>query len=644
MKATIRLFKAVPVKSKKIKDVVLASDTEVVSLISDAGDTILKETIKRGFMFAPEVVYSYSEFALVELIKVVEKEIGLTAEKMTNSFHKSWNKVKTASMMQLVIEQVIHYFTTYGFKALSIYDKDSVYIPNEKLEIPELKDDIKLVVIRGLTKSELKVKLLDLLSSGIALGEETINDVTDVATFVELSEVEIESIKNKEVKVALYDYLGLFPYKPVEFLRFIVYKSTKRTLLIKDSATIAMIKENKNLDVLGLLVKYKNKYSLERLAEIFYRFKPLWLAFRTSKQLKITINKIRRLAVVNHKPMSEDYLNSITAVIGRGEKLDTVKLKIELDRVNVFRKIRLAYALKFRTTDSPSILYKIRNGKGYAKDFNFDEKDEAKKILTIVIRSIIEGIEKNVEGKKIYIPDYITYSLPSTEKQFTGNYPSGTYVTTPKDMVFGIHWNNVKSNSVDLDLSLMSPDTGKIGWDSSYRTEEGDILFSGDITDAPGKKGASELFYVNRQKKNACILFVNYYNFRVDVPVPFKILVANEQTSNMKQNHTVNPNNVISVAKSVIDKKQMILGLLVTTTKECRFYFTETNIGGSISSSDTEFAEHSRKYLFNFYENSIKLNNILTNAGAIIVDTNEECDIDLSPEALEKDTIINLLK
>jgi len=247
-----------------------------------------------------------------------------------------------------------------------------------------------------------------------------------------------------------------------------------------------------------------------------------------------------------------------------------------------------------------------------------------------------------VAGKRIYIPDHIHYALPATEKQFTGNFPSGTYVSIPKDIIFGINWGNVKGHVIDLDLSLISPTEGKIGWDASYKTEN--ILFSGDITDARGPNGATELFYVKRQKKEAQILFVNYYNFEEKVEVPFKIIVAQERVSNWGENYMVNPNNLIAVSNSKIIQKEKILGLLVTTFDECKFYFTETSVGTSITSSSSPVAEHSRKYLFGFYENAIDLKDILIKAGAKIVDKKDGGDIDLSPEGLAKDSILNLLR
>ncbi len=104
----------------------------------------------------------------------------------------------------------------------------------------------------------------------------------------------------------------------------------------------------------------------------------------------------------------------------------------------------------------------------------------------------------------------------------------------------------------------------------------------------------------------------------------------------------LDPNNVIAVAVSKIEKKSKILGIVSTTSKRCTFYFSETNVGGSITSKNTKLSEYSKNYLVKFYQNTISLNDILEKAGAILThDPKEIVDIDLSE--LEKDTILNLL-
>ena len=200
-----------------------------------------------------------------------------------------------------------------------------------------------------------------------------------------------------------------------------------------------------------------------------------------------------------------------------------------LATASTFRKIRLAYALKFRTTDADSILYRIRNGKSFATQFSFARKEQAQAVLDTVRTSIVADVANNVTGKKIFIPAGITYGLPATEKQFTGHLPSGTYVEIPRDMVAGIHWENLGNHRIDLDLSVMNAEFGKIGWDSTHRTEARDVLFSGDMTDAPEPDGASELFYFAPGDRGTFIVFVNYYNHMPNVPVPYQILVAQQK-------------------------------------------------------------------------------------------------------------------
>lgn len=632
IKSSLRLFKALPLAKKKYN-----YDSSI----------ILKRTLSNGYIFSPKVLKHFPKSRMDNICSLVESEIILNAEEMNSTFHKSWNKVKTAPYSQLVLEQVFHYITTYGYEMFGTYDEDLVYIPNEKLEIPDFKEDVPLLVIKGYTEPEIKEKLLKLLGSGIALAEDTKNDVIEVIEYV--GGIEIDPVKNKEVKMFLYKKYSEVPNNPIEFLRYAIYDSTKRTLLIKDKQTIEDIKES-SVNSTKLFEIYEEAHGYTPLASIFYRFKPLFLAFRKN-DLKPVINKIRKLAKNHHSPMKEDYLNTVTNQI----KNNTLKyhvLREELSKVNIFRKIRLAYALKYRTLDVDSIVYKIRNGKGFVDSFSFDRTPMLGHALDVIIKSIVEDVAKNVDGKTIYIPKIINYTLPYTEKQFTGQFPSGTSIVVPKDLIFGINWKNQNERRTDLDLSLISTE-GKIGWDGSYRNEGGEVLFSGDVTDAKGKNGATELFYIKRKVQENYLVHVNYYNYEKDIPVPYKIITAKKELQSLTCNYMIDPNNVIAIANSKIDKTSTILGVVSVTTKECKFYFTETSTSNAISAKTGERAMQSKDYFIKFYKNAINLEDMLKKAGANIireipVGTPEEPavwnpDIDLSPEKLEKDTILDLL-
>jgi hypothetical protein len=267
----------------------------------------------------------------------------------------------------------------------------------------------------------------------------------------------------------------------------------------------------------------------------------------------------------------------------------------------------------------------------------------------VVVKHIVDDISKRVGYKKIYLPKNIEYALPATEKQFTGNLPSGTYVAVDQDMVFGIHWFNHKTKKypeegrVDLDLSLIDADGEKYGWDGAYRSASRRILFSGDVTDAPRPKGASELFYLQPGfLESPAILMVNYYNYEPE-EVPFEIVVAQAAPGRFGENYTIDPNDIVCSVGSKIDSKQKILGIVAPGVGGSRFYFSETNIGKSISSSRSAGAIDARQYLVDFYTNTLGLNKLLRLSDAVIVETEDECDINLSLEKIEKDTILNLL-
>ena len=631
MDSLLRLFRAVEVSSYSKKK---------------ASDEITKMTIKLGFVFSPEVISNYSEDQLISMVSDIGNSIGITPEQLNSSFHKSWNKVAEASIDQLVIEQLVHYFTTYGFENLGIYDSNLVYIPTEELEIPEVVDGFNITVIRGYKKRDIKEKLLNLLRSGIALRDDTVKDVIYLCEYVGMGQDNVEDIKNKEVKTAILDHLDLIPRNPVEFLRYLIYKTTDSTLLIKNTATIDAIKESMCLkgDVAHeLFIKYYCECGFEELSSIFLRYKCLFLAFKKYPKLKPMINKLKRLSTFHHEPMKPDYLNNVTSKIKNSITIKKPELIKHLNDVNVFRKIRLAYALKFRTKDVDSILYKIRNGRSYVSSFNFKNKGIASNTFDIVLESIINDIKGNVNGKKIYIPSNVHYALPATEKQFTGMIPTGSYISVSNDMVFGIYWEDVSNYRVDLDLSLLDVENGKIGWDSSYRSETNDILFSGDITSAPN--GASELFYISKTNPGyRAMMVVNYFNFNSDKQVPFKIVVGKDPVSNFGRNYTVDPNNVIAVANTNLVERQKLLGLILTSPEDQRFYFVESSIGRSITSSEDDHMNMSRNYMFNYYTDTISLDELLSCAGATIVrDREGKFDTDLSPDMLEKDSIIKLL-
>jgi len=254
-------------------------------------------------------------------------------------------------------------------------------------------------------------------------------------------------------------------------------------------------------------------------------------------------------------------------------------------------------------------------------------------------------MKKNVEGKTFYIPSNVHYALPATEKQFIGNLPSNSYVSVPDDLIVGVHWMNTH-RSIDLDFSLADI-TGKYGWNRYYRSSERDILFSGDITDAPEPRGASELFYMKKAQENPKIMFLNFYNQGMSTEeVPFKLFVAHDTPEVLDKNYVIDPNKMIMSTSLNIGQKQMMLGLVMSVNNENRVCLSNTSLGNTNVSGDGFVATKAREYMISCASNPISLDTLLNDAGAIITNEKPEGEgfIDLSPSALDKTTILGLLR
>lgn len=574
---------------------------------------LLSETLPFGFILQPEVAASKNVREVINYLV----EQSLTGEKLNKTFHKSWAKIQDSSREELLAHQLLHYFSTYGLESLGLYSEDTIYIPKEVLEIPEI-ENLPLKVIKGLSKEELIAKCLGLFESGIALKIETIDAVLSLLDELGYTFTSVDNIKNKEAKLKICVKNNIYPANNVEIIRLLVFKATGSILLIKDNDTIEAIKNSK-LDISDLT-------NLEYISEVFLRFKPLFLAFKQANHKNIAVvNKLRKLSKSNHVPIKEDYLNSVTYL-----PLDVQRLNKELNTVNNFRKIRLLYALSIRDTETKSLIYKIRNGKTFTKDKAYKPNNDLK--FNYTYSNFIEGL--NLKGKKIKYPSDLDYALPTTEKQFIGNFPTGTTVELDSDMLVGIYWEN-SWGARDLDLSMISLE-GKTGWNSNYRNGSSTVLFSGDMTQAPN--GATELFYIKKELDSPSMLVNN--TFSGEENSKFNIIVGKETVKNLSKNYMMNPNNKILKVESFMNQKQKNLGLVIPTKEGNKFVLTDFSTGSARVSSVSDLEKKKQDYLLNFYDNVISLKSVLTDAGVEFVE--EGFDIDLSPENLEKDTILKL--
>ena len=667
--------------------------------LGEKSNSVSEEGLKYGLL----IPSSASDVVVKEAIELYGKE----GQKWNQTFHKDFEIVRNAPIEDLIAQQIMHYITTYGFESLGIYREDLVYIPKEKLEIPELDvDNIELITIKPYTSEQLTEKLMGLLTSGIALSEQTVKDVMVLSDFIDKNR--FDEIVNREIKTTLYDKYNIMPRSPEEFLRFLLFKLTNNTLKIQNVDTIRAIKKSDKAKALNMLQLYviKTPNGYEKLSSIFLRNKNLFLALKIKqdecrtekdevvrKSINALINKLRKMANGNHKPLKRNILDCLTDT---NVNINVNELCSALDNVTVFREIRILNGVLYRLYGNNNVVYKIRNGKSYVTNLPPKTQAYIKKledISQIIKTHLVDRISTNVKGKYIYIPNNITYAAPTSEKQFNGNIPAGSYIEVPRidDLVYGVHWTNlsgdgkyqsrgfygeIKPNGeerVDLDLKQMNKNE-VFGWDASYRSSASDILFSGDITDAPAPNGATELFYVGRNYGHGAFLItLNMFTSNTkDVPFEFVLAKAPANSSAIRKNYAINPNDIIEKIDMEIKntERQKVLGL-ITIGDTVKFYFNDFSAGGDVraprgcsTSTRNSITMGSFDYLRTYNTLQLKLNDLLKDAGAIVIDQPQysiiqrtvmpdgtsqdsiqtmDADIDLSLSNIAKDSLIHLL-
>ena len=169
--------------------------------------------------------------------------------------------------------------------------------------------------------------------------------------------------------------------------------------------------------------------------------------------------------------------------------------------------------------------------------------------------------------------------------------------------------------------------------------------------------------YFNNRKNNkekAYLLTLNMYTANSE-DVPFEFIIAKADKKQFGENYVVDPNNILEQLDMTIEKdnRQKVVGL-ITIGDKIRFYFNDFSAGASqCSSSNDDIMLGAFNYLKRYSECQMELKPLLIQAGAIMTDsptvtkttvtpegiTTEEfpVDIDLSPNAITKETIIDLL-
>lgn len=583
-------------KTLQLFNAVLARKSDEKPFISD-----------QGFIIEPDALW-----AKKEIISYYAKE-KLNGNDLNKTFHKSWEKIKSTSRIDLFFEQISHYISTYGSDFQS-----EIYIPDEILNVPEMKMIFK--VIKAYTVEEMQEKCLSLLRSGIALKEETIDDLLSILhTELEYDFTGKENIRNKEAVIKIADLYEIYPENPVEFFRYVIYKTTHTTLLIKNDDLIELIKQSK----FNPTYLFEN-FGMEKMAEIFNRFKPLFLAYKN--RAPKAINKISKLSKTHHKPLISNPLNNVTSILLENSDWHW------LENATPFALFKALSACYSRMYGQDTFVYRIRNGKSWVK------KGKETNVNQFNYEFILDFLKlkyENISGKKFYFPENIEFALPTSEKMFVGNIPTGTRFYGDR-LAVGIYWED-KWGARDLDLSGLNI-AGKIGWNAAYNYDNGQLMYSGDMTSAPN--GAVEYLYANKGLSTPTLVMNNV--FSGDANCGYKIVIGKGDT--ISYDYMMNPNQLFAEARCNSVQKQMILGMLLPKNEKQCFVLLNFGAGHSHVSGNTEVSAMATNALYQQWYEAISFNELIKELGAEITTEKAEADFDFSLEGLEKDSFIKVFK
>jgi hypothetical protein len=532
------------------------------------------------------------------------------------TFYKTWGDITSKSRFELYADQVLHYASTYGTN-----HEGTPYIPNNDVaQIPF--NQFKVLV--PLTREQVIEKCVGMLVSGIALKQETINMLITICD--ELGHnLDVHLVKNREAKMYLHKKTGTLPNDAQEMVRYLIYLATDKTLLIKDKKTIQKIKESR-LDISKLVSQFGEK----QLASVFYRNKPLFLAFkRCSHKNSNTVNRLRKLAEKYHVPTTKTVGEQILSNPSLLDKLPKV-----LETMSNFKKVTLLETINRRKQQIGINPYVVRNQKIFIKE---GTQQINEKYLNVVYALVYESLINSLSKKacKVKLPVGVTLTLPTSEKSFVGNYPLGTsFDFSTEDAIFGINWRG-SEGARDLDLKMIDIDGNVYGWNAAYTNSRKSVIYSGDMTSANPE--ATELFYAKNGFSPA-IMKVNLFGGAENSK--FKFFLAKEKVKldsygKVPLNYMVNPNNILFTVDSQMDSKEKSMGVFT----ESKFVLAQFRTGkGKVAYNSV--TDLYTKYALKTMDCYLDMKSVLKDAGFSFTDV--EPDIDLTD--LSKDTLINLMR
>lgn len=547
----------------------------------------------------------------------------------TNStFYKTWQDVTSKSRLELLLDQLTHYAAAYY--------ADITWVPNDefKEKVNVNFSEYKLITVAS--KEDIANRCINMFASGIALDNNTIDIMVNyvVGNAGKVAIDRIDEVVNREALIHLCHRLKIVPNKSFDILRYFMFELTGNAMIIKDERTLNIIATNTSR------IRWKNisEKQMIELSKIFYRFKPIFLAMKNTYDARPVINKIRRYAKKYHTPLKEGFWETVATKI---YPLDEIKLRLEEDKPSNFKVLRLMQCIKeqilISTNQFGPACYIIRNGKVWIDRTAKEQPVMSPKyeywdfLYAALEKYVVDNLKK--KACTIRYPKDLVLTCPISEKNFFGNIPFGSFYHMPdEDGVFGVHWDN-KSGINDIDLSFVSMDGCKVGWNSGYYIGNHSVIYSGDIV-RPDPE-ATELIYCRKDCPDG-IIYANLFNG--DSRGKFDVFFGSEKMSGNILNRMIKRKNIKVIETISFESSQQQVGIIIDGDA----YPTNIRVGNSIVSG-VGGADLKTKVMHRKLLSAIPLKDILDKAGFKERKINtEDNPIKIDLYDLQKDTLIDL--
>lgn len=648
LNTTLRLFKAVVVKDHQTYN-----NMAEVKRIKDA-------LFLRGIFIDEDTLthLDVSAMPMDEIVRDADALYGVNLMKLNSSFYKTFSEMQSKSDFELFVDQILHYGSTYG-EITWLQNHGDIYEP-ETLDndtIVELQTKAKaFTIIEGITETELEDKINTLFSSGIALKSEDIADLMKLASHYTL-EINPDTVANKEVQAILGATYGVLPRDFDAFMRVVFYKVTGTTLVIKDRLrkdqflTMDTLKAD---DIAQLFIDYRNHYGIKAITENIMRYRKyiLYIRKNASDRFNKFFNFILKQSKVDKKPRAKSVMAN---VVDPSVTVDMLTKSAE--NATIFQIVRAINVINERLSgygqDAVPVEYRIRNGYSWIteKSFNVNSSDLQVKLYTLVA-ILRTKTNANFKDKVVFAP--VDYKVPTSTKTFVANAtPELTRIHVPGNVKIGVAW----SKEADIDLHARTIEGNSLGWNSGYRGNG--LYYSGDMTRLNSHGFAAEYMLFNDYDGTA-ILSANPFDLFGNTELALDIVISKDtEAKGVKSDVMTTFDDIVFHDKLTINAHKQLAFVVVTKVEDGY---------DIILSSASEFGNHVRvpnmntqdmrlQILKRKADTSIGIHDFAILNGAVVTTDKAEFDayvkenevdedniIDLSPETMAQDKLIELLE